>query len=94
MQGKHPQNAKQEEAKIVHRDPPDKGWYFSKERLLATPSATEGKMPPRQVKLLLTKGVEFLQTTGMRLRLPQLTIATAVVYFRCVMFELLPFPLF
>jgi hypothetical protein len=35
-----------------------------------------------QVKVLLTKAIEFLQSTGMVLRLPQLTIATAVVYFQ------------
>lgn len=39
-------------------------------------------MSDAQVKILLQKASEFLQNTGMKLRLPQLTIATAVVYFQ------------
>merc|ERR1711991_900151 len=39
-------------------------------------------MSDRQVKVLLTRAIEFLQNVGMKLRLPQLTIATAVVYFQ------------
>ncbi len=39
-------------------------------------------MGEKQVRLLLHKAIEFLQNAGMKLRLPQLTIATAVVLFQ------------
>jgi hypothetical protein len=46
-----------------HRDPPDLGWYFGKEELRRVPSVTKD-MPERQVKMLLTKAIEFLQNAG------------------------------
>lgn len=45
------------------------------------PSITSS-MPEAQVRSLTQKALEFLQNVGMKLRLPQLTIATAVVMFQ------------
>lgn len=56
--------------------------YFTKQELARAPSVMEPNMNDAKVKTLLKKAIEFLQKTGMSLRLPQLTIATAVVYFQ------------
>lgn len=71
------------------------GWYFTKQELAKSPSVSS-TMSDAQVRVLQAKALEFLQKTGMALRLPQLTIATAVVYFQrfYVVFSLKKYDLF
>jgi transcription initiation factor TFIIIB Brf1 subunit/transcription initiation factor TFIIB len=57
------------------------GWYFSREELKKLPSIGP-TMSEAQVRSLTQKALEFLTMVGMKLRLPQLTIATAVVMFQ------------
>lgn len=55
-------------------------WLFTDEELIATPSALQG-LQTADEQVRRAKGVNFLVQVGICLKLPQLTIATAAVFF-------------
>lgn len=55
-------------------------WIFSEDELLRTPSIIDG-WSPEQEKEARKKGSNFILQVGMMLKLPQMTLATACVYF-------------
>ncbi|EXJ87810.1 hypothetical protein A1O1_04737 [Capronia coronata CBS 617.96] len=55
-------------------------WLFTPEELLLAPSLVEG-MPVAQELANRQKGVNFITQVGIMLKLPQLTLSTAAVYF-------------
>lgn len=56
-------------------------WLFSDKDILNSPSAAHG-VPPEQERLSRAKGADFILHAGCILKLPQLTIATASVFFQ------------
>ncbi|KAF9318845.1 hypothetical protein BG003_010460 [Podila horticola] len=58
----------------------DNQWLFKKEDLYRTPSA-QNNIGFREEKESRSKGVLFIITVGMHLKLPQLTMATAALFF-------------
>ena len=56
-------------------------WIFSEEELSNTPSIQDG-MHPDEEKNLRAKGVDFIVQVGVMLKLPQLTLSTAAVFFQ------------
>ncbi|KAI9786601.1 MAG: hypothetical protein M1839_006152 [Geoglossum umbratile] len=54
-------------------------WLFTEDELLRTPSILDGMAPERE-RENRSKGVNFITQTGIILKLPQLTLATASVY--------------
>ncbi|KAG0338512.1 hypothetical protein BG004_007197 [Podila humilis] len=58
----------------------DNQWIYRKEDLYRTPSA-QNNISYREEKESRSKGVLFIITVGMHLKLPQLTMATAAVFF-------------
>eukprot|EP00126_Sphaerothecum_destruens_P012714 Sdes_comp21773_c0_seq1m20346 len=55
-------------------------WYFTKEQLDKTPSRREG-IDANAENAYRVDGATIIQDIGMHLKLPQLTIATAIVFF-------------
>ncbi|PYI05948.1 cyclin-like protein [Aspergillus sclerotiicarbonarius CBS 121057] len=55
-------------------------WYFTDEELTRTPSQLDG-MAMEAEHMSRSKGVNFISQVGIMLKLPQLTLATAAVYF-------------
>lgn len=55
-------------------------WIFTEEELEHTPSAVDG-MSPKEERELRSKGVNFILQVGAMLKIPQVTISTAAVYF-------------
>lgn len=55
-------------------------WYFSEAEIASTPSAIDG-LPPAEERYRRAKGVNFIIQAGILLKLPQLTLATASVFF-------------
>jgi protein BUR2 len=55
-------------------------WIFSEDELLQTPSIVDG-MPAEEERTLRRKGVNFILQVGMMLKLPQMTLSTAAVFF-------------
>lgn len=55
-------------------------WIFSQEDLNRTPSVMDG-MSPAEEQELRSKGVNFIMQVGIALKLPQLTLDTAHVFF-------------
>jgi cyclin T len=55
-------------------------WFFSKEQLEQSPSRADG-VTKEQEDQLRGRTCAFVNEVGKRLKLPQLTIATAIVYF-------------
>ncbi|KAF2457705.1 cyclin-like protein [Lineolata rhizophorae] len=58
----------------------ERQWLFSQDELLRTPSCVDG-MSPDEERELRGKGVNFIMQVGIMLRLPQLTLWTASVFF-------------
>ncbi|KAI9726197.1 MAG: hypothetical protein M1828_001870 [Chrysothrix sp. TS-e1954] len=55
-------------------------WLYTAHELLLTPSILDG-MPPATERDLRYKGLNFITQVGVMLKLPQLTLGTASVYF-------------
>ncbi|RAK99821.1 putative cyclin [Aspergillus ibericus CBS 121593] len=55
-------------------------WYFTDDELTRTPSQLDG-MAMEAEHMSRSKGVNFISQVGIMLKLPQLTLATAAVYF-------------
>ena len=55
-------------------------WLLSQRALLSCPSIEKG-MEFEEVERLSAKSADFIQRAGMDLRLPQMTIATALIFF-------------
>lgn len=55
-------------------------WLFSEQELTRTPSIQDG-MPPEKERELRSKGVNFIRQVGIMLKLPELTLATAAIFF-------------
>lgn len=55
-------------------------WLFSEDDLRKTPSVMDG-MSHEDERELRTKGINFIIQVGMMLKLPQLTLSTASVFF-------------
>jgi len=56
-------------------------WLFTEEEVLSAPSIIDGLAPPEE-RYLRAKGVNFIIQAGILLKLPQLTLATAAVFFQ------------
>jgi protein BUR2 len=56
-------------------------WIFTEAEILSSPSILHG-IPPRDERCLRAKGANFILQAGILLKLPQLTIATASVFFQ------------
>lgn len=56
-------------------------WYYRKEALAHTPSVTIDGFSLKREREDRAKGCNFIQSVGMTLKLPQITIATAMVFF-------------
>ena len=55
-------------------------WYFTENEIRKTPSVVDG-MTHEDERDIRTKGVNFIMQVGMMLKLPQLTLSTAAVFF-------------
>ena len=55
-------------------------WIFSDQELARSPSVEDG-MSPEQERELRSKGLSFIMQVGIMLKLPQLTLSTAGVFF-------------
>ena len=55
-------------------------WLFSEEELAHTPSIQDG-MSPEKERDLRAKGISFIRQVGIMLKLPELTLSTAAVFF-------------
>ena len=72
------------------RDPPkdpvdvlaeaEQQWLFTEDELLRSPSIADG-MPADQEREVRTKGANFIVQVGIMLKLPQMTLSTAAVFF-------------
>ena len=56
-------------------------WLFTDAELANTPSIQEG-MSHAEEKELRAKGVNFINQVGILLKLPQLTLSTAAIFFQ------------
>lgn len=55
-------------------------WYFTESEISSTPSVLDG-LPLIEERSRRAKGVNFISQAGILLKLPQLTLATASVFF-------------
>ena len=55
-------------------------WLYTEEELAHTPSIQDG-MSPEKERELRAKGVTFVRQVGIMLKLPELTLSTAAVFF-------------
>lgn len=55
-------------------------WIFSEDELLRAPSIVDG-MSPEAEKEIRSKGVNFITQVGIMLKLPQVTLSTAAIFF-------------
>jgi len=55
-------------------------WLFTEEELSHTPSIQDG-MSPAKEKEVRSKGVNFIRQVGIMLKLPELTLSTAAIFF-------------
>lgn len=55
-------------------------WLFTEEELAHTPSIQDG-MSPAKEREIRTKGINFIRQVGVMLKLPELTLSTAAVFF-------------
>lgn len=68
------------------RDPVDvlaeaeQQWLYTEDELLLSPSIADG-MPADQEREVRSKGVNFILQAGIMLKLPQMTLTTAAVFF-------------
>ncbi|KAI9688010.1 MAG: hypothetical protein M1820_010336 [Bogoriella megaspora] len=58
----------------------EKQWLFTEEELKRTPSVADGMLPETE-RELRGKGINFILQVGIMLKLPQLTLSTAAVFF-------------
>lgn len=58
----------------------ERQWIFTEEELVRTPSIMDG-MSPEEERTLRHKGINFIVQVGVMLKLPQLTLSTAAVFF-------------
>ncbi|KAL1301712.1 hypothetical protein AAFC00_005921 [Neodothiora populina] len=58
----------------------DGQWLFTEEELAHTPSIQDG-MPPEKEKEVRSKGINFIRQVGIMLKLPELTLSTAAIFF-------------
>ncbi|KAE9376619.1 cyclin-like protein [Stipitochalara longipes BDJ] len=56
-------------------------WLFTENEVLSAPSIIDG-IPPQEERCRRAKGVNFIIQAGILLKLPQLTLATAAVFFQ------------
>ncbi|KAG2179931.1 hypothetical protein INT43_003718 [Umbelopsis isabellina] len=56
-------------------------WYYRKDALVNTPSVANDGFTVKREREDRAKGCNFIQSVGMTLKLPQITIATAMVFF-------------
>ena len=56
-------------------------WLFTEEEVLSAPSIMDG-LSPQEERCRRAKGVNFIIQAGILLKLPQLTLATAAVFFQ------------
>lgn len=56
-------------------------WHFTEEEVLSAPSIMDG-LSPQEERCRRAKGVNFIIQAGILLKLPQLTLATAAVFFQ------------
>ncbi|KAN0117047.1 cyclin-like protein [Hyaloscypha variabilis] len=56
-------------------------WLFTEKEVLSAPSIIDG-IPPQEERCRRAKGVNFIIQAGILLKLPQLTLATAAVFFQ------------
>lgn len=54
-------------------------WYFTKSEIMQTPSIKQGLNPATE-KANRSKGCQFIETVGQKLRLHQVTISTATTF--------------
>lgn len=66
-------------------------WIFTDEEMLSTPSILDG-LTPIDERCRRAKGVNFITQVGILLKLPQLTLAVASIFFQrfCMRKSLLP----
>jgi protein BUR2 len=74
-----PRSDEREEAFIMAVESPNQ-WLFTETELLHTPSVLAG-IPIAEERARRAKGVNFIMQAGILLKLPQLTLATASVFF-------------
>lgn len=55
-------------------------WLYTEEELLHTPSIRDG-MSPEEERQLRSKGTNFITQVGIMLKLPQMTLSTASIFF-------------
>ncbi|KAI5275197.1 cyclin-like protein [Aureobasidium subglaciale] len=55
-------------------------WLFSEQELMHTPSVQDG-MAPEKEKDIRAKGINFIRQVGIMLKLPELTLSTAAIFF-------------
>ncbi|KAF2843276.1 cyclin-like protein, partial [Patellaria atrata CBS 101060] len=55
-------------------------WIFTEDELLQTPSIVDG-MSPQEERERRNKGINFISQVGVMLKLPQITLSTAAVFF-------------
>jgi len=58
----------------------DQQWLFDETELLSTPSIRDG-MSVGKEKEMRAKGVNFIRQVGIMLKLPELTLSTASIFF-------------
>ncbi|CAM0139569.1 unnamed protein product [Umbelopsis sp. WA50703] len=56
-------------------------WYYRRDALVNTPSVANDGFTVKREREDRAKGCNFIQSVGMTLKLPQITIATAMVFF-------------
>jgi protein BUR2 len=55
-------------------------WLFTEQELLHTPSVQHGMAPDKE-KEIRAKGINFIRQVGIMLKLPELTLSTAAIFF-------------
>jgi len=58
-----------------------KGWYFAKDELRANSPSKKDGLPFAQEVKYQRSTCAFMQDAGVKLKMPQLSIATAIVFF-------------
>lgn len=56
-------------------------WLFTEDELSHTPSIQDG-MSPEKEKEVRSKGINFIRQVGVMLKLPELTLSTAAIFFQ------------
>ncbi|KAI9307925.1 cyclin-like protein [Cunninghamella echinulata] len=56
-------------------------WFFTRDELQSTPTITQDGISVAEEQRMRSQGCSFIQAIGCRLAVPQITVATAIVYF-------------